>query len=68
MKQDFIQFLPYKGYLGRAYWDDEAKIWHGRLQHIKDVVTFVGSNRLETAKAFRDSVDDYLKMLKEESC
>ncbi len=52
--------MKYKGYTGHVEYDDEAKIFHGEVLGIKDVVTFQGTNVAEIEKAFKDSVDDYL--------
>lgn len=52
--------MKYKGYTGYVEYDDEAKIFHGEVLGIKDVVTFQGTTVDEIEKAFKDSVDDYL--------
>jgi predicted HicB family RNase H-like nuclease len=57
--------LTYKGYIGHAMYDDEAKIFHGDVINIRNVVTFQGKHVDELEQAFRDSVDDYLEFCKE---
>lgn len=57
--------MKYKGYTGHVEYDDEAKIFHGEVLGIKDVITFQGTNVDELEQAFRDSVDDYLDFCKE---
>ena len=52
--------MKYKGYTGHVEYDDEAKIFHGEVLGIKDVVTFQGTTVDEIEQAFEDSVDDYL--------
>jgi predicted HicB family RNase H-like nuclease len=52
--------MEYKGYIGRAEFDPQARILHGELIGIRDVVTFQGRSVEELEKAFRDSVEDYL--------
>ncbi|MBS3747990.1 MAG: type II toxin-antitoxin system HicB family antitoxin [Wenzhouxiangellaceae bacterium] len=52
--------LKYKGYLGHAEYDDEARLFHGEVLGLKDVITFQGTEVEQLEKAFRDSVDDYL--------
>lgn len=52
--------MEYKGYLGKVEFDDEAKILHGEVIGIRDVVTFEGESVADIEQAFRDSVDDYL--------
>lgn len=52
--------LKYKGYTGRAQFDDEAGILHGEVLDLRDVITFQGKSVDELERAFRDSIDDYL--------
>jgi predicted HicB family RNase H-like nuclease len=52
--------LKYKGYVGHASYDDDAEIFHGEVQHLRDVITFQGRSVEELETAFRESVDDYL--------
>lgn len=53
--------MKYKGYEGVVEFDDTARIFHGEVMHIRDVVTFQGISVEELEQAFRDSVDDYLE-------
>ena len=53
--------LQYKGYVGRVEFDDEARLFHGEVIDIRDVVTFQGTCVEELREAFRNSVDDYLE-------
>ena len=57
--------MKYKGYASHVEYDDEAKIFHGDVLGIKDVVTFQGTTVDEIEQAFKDSVDDYLAFCKE---
>jgi predicted HicB family RNase H-like nuclease len=57
--------MKYKGYTGHVIYDDEAKIFHGEVLGIKDVITFQGTTVDEIEQAFKDSVDDYLAFCKE---
>src|SRR4051812_24928961 len=52
---------PYKGYYGKAEYDTDAGFFHGDVSETTDVITFVGSSPAEVAKAFEDSIDDYLE-------
>jgi len=56
--------MKYKGYTGHVEYDDEAKVFHGAVLGIKDVVTFQGTTVDEIEQAFKDSVDDYLAFCK----
>jgi len=52
---------PYESYFGKAAYDDEAETFHGEVVGVRDVVTFQGRSPAELRRAFRASVDDYLK-------
>lgn len=57
--------MRYKGYFGQVTYDDEAKIFHGEVVGLKDVITFQGTTVKSIEKAFKDSIDDYLEWCKE---
>ena len=57
--------MTYKGYAGKVEFDDDAKILHGEVLGIRDVVTFQAESSSEIELAFHDSVDDYLALCKE---
>src|SRR5260221_4413230 len=50
----------YKGYRADIVYDDEAKLFHGEVVGLKDVITFQGTTLSELEQAFKDSIDDYL--------
>jgi len=52
--------MKYKGYIGKVEYDETAKIFHGEVIGLKDVITFQGTTVDELERAFKDSVDDYL--------
>jgi len=56
--------MKYKGYIGKAEYDDEAEIFHGEVIGLRDVVTFRGSSVKELQKSFKESIDDYLDFCK----
>ena len=57
--------MKYKGYYAEVNFDDEAKIFHGEVVGLKDVITFQGKSVDELEQAFKDSVNDYLEWCKE---
>lgn len=57
--------MKYKGYIGHVEYDDEAKIFHGEVVGLSDMITFQGKSVDELEEAFKDSVDDYLTWCKE---
>jgi predicted HicB family RNase H-like nuclease len=56
--------MKYKGYAGKAEYDDEAEIFYGEVVGLRDVVTFKGTSVKELQKSFRESIDDYLAFCK----
>jgi predicted HicB family RNase H-like nuclease len=54
--------FEYKGYLGSIQYSDEDEVFHGRLEFIRDLVTYEGDSAKGIKAAFREAVDDYLKL------
>jgi predicted HicB family RNase H-like nuclease len=54
--------LEHKGYLGSVEYSDEDETFHGRLEFIRDLVTYEGTDAKKLKAAFRDAVDDYLAL------
>jgi predicted HicB family RNase H-like nuclease len=56
---------PYKGYLGRAEFDNESRHFHGEVLGTKDVISFQAKAVEDLRRAFTGSVDDYLTFCKD---
>jgi predicted HicB family RNase H-like nuclease len=52
--------MHYKGYIGKVEYDPDAKLLHGEVAGLRDVITFQADSAAGIEKAFRESVDDYL--------
>jgi len=57
--------FEYKGYTGIFEYDPDARIFHGDVVDLHDVITFQGTSVDELEQAFQDSVDDYLEFCEE---
>lgn len=57
--------MKHKGYHGQVRYDEEAKLFHGEVVGLRDVITFQGTSVDELEQAFKDSVDEYLDFCKE---
>lgn len=57
--------MSYKGYQARVEFDSKAKIFHGEVLGINDVITFQGTAVDELEREFRASVHDYLEFCAE---
>ena len=52
--------MTYKRYSGIIEFDDQARIFHGEVVGLRDVITFQGRSVEELEKAMAESVDFYL--------
>ena len=59
---EYLECLEYKGYLGSVEYSDEDEVWHGRLQFIRDLVTYEGMDAKSLEAAFQEAVEDYLEL------
>ncbi len=57
--------MKYKGYLGHVVYDNDARIFHGEVLGLKDIITFQGETVQELEQAFKNSVNDYLEWCQE---
>jgi predicted HicB family RNase H-like nuclease len=57
--------LTYKGFSARVEFDAEDRIFVGRIAGIRDVVSFHAETVSGLEKAFKESVNDYLKACEE---
>jgi len=53
--------MKYKGYFGKVEYDSDAKIFHGEVIGLKDIITFQAKTVDDLEKAFKDSINDYLE-------
>lgn len=59
--------MTYKGYTGIVEFDNDARLFHGEVLGLRDVITFQGQSVDELEKAMADSVDFYLTWCEERS-
>ncbi len=58
--------MKYKGYYGSAHYSDEDRVFHGKLQFIRSLVSYKGDDVVGLRGAFEEAVDDYLDLCMEE--
>jgi predicted HicB family RNase H-like nuclease len=58
--------LEFKGYLGSVEYSDEDEVLHGRLEFIRDLVTYEGMDARSLKAAFQEAVEDYLELCEAE--
>ena len=57
--------MEYKGYYGSAHYSDDDKVFYGKIEYIRSLVRYEGTDVLSLRKAFTEAVDDYLEFCKE---
>jgi predicted HicB family RNase H-like nuclease len=62
MKKDIME---YKGYLGSAHFSADDKVFFGKLEYIRSLISYEGADVLSLQKAFKEAVDDYLTFCEE---
>ncbi len=58
--------MTYKGYTGSAHYDDDDRIFYGKLEFIRDLVSYEGADVDSLRSAFEEAVDDYLDLCRQE--
>jgi predicted HicB family RNase H-like nuclease len=57
--------LEYKGYLGSLQYSADDHVFYGKIEHIRSLITFEGTDVETLEKAFREAVEDYLDTCQE---
>ncbi|MGH6905326.1 MAG: type II toxin-antitoxin system HicB family antitoxin [Geminicoccaceae bacterium] len=55
-----MNFMGYKDYLGSVEFDEDERIFYGRLEFIRGLVSYEATDAEGLVRAFRQAVDDYL--------
>ena len=58
--------MTYKGYTGSAHYDDDDRIFYGKIEFIRDLVRYEGTDVDSLRSAFEKAVDDYLDLCRQE--
>ena len=58
--------MEYKGYVGSVEFSENDGVFFGKVQGIRSLISYEGSNASELVKDFHDAVDDYLALCAEE--
>ncbi|TXH00342.1 MAG: type II toxin-antitoxin system HicB family antitoxin [Candidatus Moraniibacteriota bacterium] len=59
--------MQHKGYVGSVEYSAEDKTFFGKLDGIRDLVSFEGSDVDSLETSFKEAVDDYLELCKSEN-
>ena len=58
--------LEHRGYFGSVLYSAEDETFHGRLEFIRDLVAYEGSDAMGLKCAFQEAVEDYLLLCEEQ--
>jgi predicted HicB family RNase H-like nuclease len=56
----------HKEYYGSVHYSDEDKIFHGKIEFIRSLVSYEGTDIESLRTAFEEAVDDYLRLCEAE--
>ncbi len=56
--------MEYEGYVGSVHYSGEDDVLHGKLEGIRDLVTYEGTDVAGLKQSFREAVEDYLETCK----
>ena len=58
--------MAYKGYYGSVHYNDEDQVFHGKIEFIRSLISYEGTDVESLRRAFEEAVLDYLELCKEE--
>ena len=58
--------MKYKNYYGSVHYSDEDRVFYGKLEGIRDLVSYEAKDLLSLRKSFEEAVEDFLTACKEE--
>jgi predicted HicB family RNase H-like nuclease len=53
--------IKYKGYLGSVHYNSEDRVFYGKIEFIRSLVSYEGCDADTLEAAFREAVEDYLE-------
>ena len=58
--------MEYKGYVGSVEFSERDGVFYGKVQGIRSLISYEGTNAKELVSDFHEAVDDYLSLCEEE--
>ena len=58
--------IHYKDYYGSVYYSDDDQIFFGKIEYIKSLVNYEGTDVYSLKQSFQEAVDDYLELCQNE--
>lgn len=54
--------MEYKGYIGNIDFSEKDRIYYGKVQGVKSLISYEGKTIDDLIKDFHNAVDDYLNL------
>ena len=54
--------MEYKGYIGSVEFSEKDGLFYGKVQGIRSLISYEGTNAKQLVSDFHKAVDDYIKM------
>ena len=54
--------MSYKGYRSSVHYNDDDRVFHGKVKFIRALVSYEGTDVASLRNAFEEAVDDYLDL------
>ena len=58
--------MAYKDYMGSVHYSDEDRVFYGKVEFIRSLISYEGTDVDSLRQAFEEAVDDYLELCAEE--
>ena len=59
-------FMEHKGYQGSVQYNDEDRVFFGRIMFIPALISYAGTDVESLNRSFREAVDDYLDLCEQQ--
>ena len=56
--------MTYKGYSGSVHYSDEDRLLFGKVEYVRSLISYEGTDVDSLRRAFEEAVDDYLALCK----
>ncbi len=54
--------MRFKGYYGSVHYSDEDRVFHGKIEFIRSLVSYEASYVAALREAFEEAIDDYIEL------
>lgn len=57
--------MQYKDYVASVHYSDEDRIFYGKVEYIRSLISFEGEDVVSLRTSFEEAIDDYLALCQE---